>query len=222
MRAPATHDRPREKLERAGAFALGDNELVALIVGHGTARATALEIAERLLSAAGGLHGLTRLTRDDLAQVPGVGAAVAGRLVAAIELGRRTLVRPPPVRERFRSAREAAAFLMPQFGAHPVERFGVMTLDSSCRLIRTRLLSVGSLNATVVHPREVFREATAAGAAAIIVFHNHPSGDPTPSPEDFDLTKRLISAGHVMGIDLIDHVILGDAQYCSMLQIMRR
>lgn len=222
MRAPVTHDRPREKLERAGAGALGDNELVALIVGHGTARTPALEIAERLLSAAGGLHGLTRLNRDDLAQVPGVGAAVAGRLVAAIELGRRTLVRPPPVRERFRSAGEAAAYLMPQFGAHPVERFGVMSIDSSHRLIRTRLLSVGSLNATIVHPREVFREATAAGAAAIIVFHNHPSGDPTPSPEDFDLTNRLIRAGHVMGIDIIDHVILGDAQYCSMFQLMRR
>ena len=222
MRALATHDRPREKLERAGVGALGDNELVALIVGHGTARAPALEIAERLLTTAGGLHGLTRLTRDDLAQVTGVGAAVAGRLVAAIELGRRTLVRPPPVRERFQSAREAAAFLMPQFGAHPVERFGVMSIDSSFRLIRTRLLSVGSLNATIVHPREVFREATAAGAAAIIVFHNHPSGDPTPSSEDFDLTKRLISAGYVMGIDVIDHVILGDGQYCSMFQLMTK
>jgi DNA repair protein RadC len=216
MRELGPRDRPREKMEQSGAGALGDNELVAVIVGHGTAGASALTIANRILSTSGGAHGLTRISRDELAMLPGVGEALASRIQAAVELGRRTLV--PSHRERplLGSPHEAARFLMPLYGAHPVERFGVLMLDTRHRLLRTRLLSVGSLDTSVVHPREVFREAVVAGAAAVIVFHNHPSGDPRPTREDVDLTRRLISAGTIIGIDVIDHVILGDAHYCSI------
>jgi DNA repair protein RadC len=221
MKEIAPHDRPREKLDRDGVSTLGDNELVAVLIGHGTAGATSLDIANRLLAASGGVHGLTRISQDELGRVSGVGAALASRVLAAVELGRRTLFRSPNARQRFMSPRDAAAFLLPQFGAYPVERFGVLLLDTRFRLIRARLLTVGSVDASVVHPREIFREAFLARAAAIVMFHNHPSGDPTPSPEDVVLTRRLVSAGELMGIDVVDHLILADTRYCSVKEAGR-
>jgi len=216
MNALASHDRPREKLARAGAEALGDNELVAVLLGSGTRGRNALDVANNLLDAAGGLRGLTRTTRDELARAHGIGSARAARIQAAIELGRRSLTRDPAERPHFAAPRDVAAFLLPLFGNHPVERFGVMLLDTRHRLVRTRILSVGSLDASVVHPREVFREAILAGAAAIVLFHNHPSGDPTPSRDDLALTRRLVTGGDLVGIDVIDHVVLADSRYVSM------
>jgi DNA repair protein RadC len=212
----APRDRPREKLERGGVIALGDNELLAIVLGHGLRGASALAIANRLLAASGGTHGLTRLSRDHLTKVPGVGPVLASRVQAAVELGRRTLLLSPRARPRFVTPRDAAAFLLPQFGAHPVERFGVLMLDTRHRLIRTLLISVGTADASLAHPREVFREATIGGAAAVVLFHNHPSGDPRPSEDDLELTRRLVAAGQVLGIDVVDHVILADTHYCSM------
>ena len=214
----APHDRPREKLERGGAATLGDHELVALLLGHGTAGASTLAIANRLLADCRGVHGLTRVTSDELARMPGVGAALAARILAAVELGRRTLMLSPTRRPRFLSPREAAIFLLPQYGAQPVERFGVVLLDARYRLIRTSLLSSGARDGSLVHPREVFREAVLGGASAIIAFHNHPSGDALPSDDDVALTRRLISAGELMGIDVVDHLILADADYCSLVE----
>jgi len=211
-------DRPREKLETHGAEALGDNELVAVVLGHGTAGASALSVANALLAVSGGAHGLTRLSRSQLALVPGVGAALACRVQAAIELGRRTLVVVPPARQQFTRPRDIGEFLLPRFGAYPVERFGVMMLDTKRRLIRVQLISSGTLDATHAHPRDVFREAAIAGAAAIVAFHNHPSGDVQPSRDDIALTRRLAAAGTVMGIDLDDHMILADTRYFSIKQ----
>lgn len=212
----APHDRPREKLDRFGPGALGDNELLALLLGHGLAGTSALEVANRLLGSAGGLHGLVRSSGDELARVDGVGHALGARIQAALELGRRTLRRPPASRLQLLNARDMADVLVPEYGAHPVERFGVALLDARRRLIRTRLLTVGSLDASLVHPREVFRVAALGGASAIVVFHNHPSGDVSPSGDDIALTTRLRRAGEVMGIDVLDHIILADAQYCSL------
>jgi DNA repair protein RadC len=175
-----------------------------------------LSVAARVLAAAHGVHGLTRIGRDGLVQTPGIGGAVAARILAAVELGRRTLMVSPPPRPQFLHMREAAIFLLPQYGAYPIERFGVMLLDARHRLICTRLLSSGSRDASLVHPREVFRAATLAGASAIIAFHNHPSGDPTPSEDDVAMTRRLVRAGDVMGIEVIDHVILADTRFCSL------
>ena len=215
MKDLSPNDRPREKLLRHGAAALGDNELVALVLGSGCRRAGVLGVANALLAARGGLHGLTRSTVDDLVAVAGVGRARAAQLVAAVELGRRTLTRAPRARLQLLTPRDAAAFLMPSFGARPLEQFGVVLLDTKHRVLRTSVLAVGTLNATVVEPRDVFREATLGAAAAIVVFHNHPSGDPSPSPDDVDLTRRLAAAGVLMGIDLVDHLILGDVRYYS-------
>jgi DNA repair protein RadC len=215
VKALAEADRPREKLVRVGADALGDNELVAVVLGSGQRTRSALELANAVLDDVGGLHRLARASHDGLCRVPGVGAAQAARLMAAVELGRRTLLQPPVDRPQLRSPRDTAGYLLPRFSARPVEHFGLVLLDVRCRVIRTALLSVGTIDATTVHPREVFREATVAGASSVVLFHNHPSGDPAPSPDDVRLTARLVRAGEVMGIDVIDHLILADDRYYS-------
>jgi len=215
------HDRPREKLLRLGAASLGDNELLAVVLGSGARRADVLAAANAILSAAGGLHGISRTGIDDLRRIRGVGAARAAQVLAAVELGRRTLVHQPGTRPQFASPRDMAMFLLPQFGSRPVEQFGVVLLDTKYRLLRTSVVSVGTLDSSPAHPREVFREATRAAAAAIVLFHNHPSGDPTPSPEDCDLTNRLSEAGRLIGIRVLDHVILADTRYFSFKEAGR-
>jgi len=219
MKELSLDDRPREKLLRHGASALGDNELLALVIGQGSRRAGALAVANDLLAAQGGLHGLVRGAPDDLGRVAGIGKARAAQILAALELGRRTVTRSAGARVQLRNAREAAAYLLPRYGWRPVEQFGVVLLDSRHRVTRTTVIASGTLNTSIVEPREVFREAALGGAAAIIAFHNHPSGDPAPSPEDVELTRRLAAAGVLMGIDLVDHIVLGDARYCSLKEM---
>ena len=219
MKDLSPDDRPREKLVRHGVAALGDNELVALVLGSGYRKTGALAVANALLASHGGLHGLVRATCDDLARVAGIGRAKAAQILAAIELGRRTLAHAPSARIQLLRPRDAAAYLLPTFGSRPVEQFGVVLLDAKHRVLRTTVLSIGSLNVTAIQPREVYREATLGSAAAVVVFHNHPSGDPTPSSDDVELTKRLAAAGIVMGIDLVDHVVLGDVRYWSFKEM---
>jgi DNA repair protein RadC len=216
MKGIAPHDRPRERMDRVGPSALSDHELLALVLGHGHPGRSAADLAASLLDVAGGLHGLVRATADELRRVAGVGSARAAQVLAALELGRRSLARTPRARPQLTSPREVAAHLMPQYGSCAVEQFGVLLLDTKHRVLKTRLLSVGSLDASVVHPREVFRAAVLGGAAAVVLFHNHPSGDPTPSREDCELTRRLVAAGDLMGIDVLDHVILADTRYVSL------
>jgi DNA repair protein RadC len=216
--APA--DRPREKLARAGVTALGDNELVAVILGQGSAGCNALDLATAVLERAGGPPGLSRLTLVDLQQVPGVGAARAAQILAAVELGRRTLSAALE-RRQFSQPADVAAWLLPQFGGAPVEQFGTVLLDTKHRLISVRVVSVGSLDASAAHPRDVFREAVAARAAAVILFHNHPSGDPSPSRDDVAITRQLVAAATVLGIEVMDHVILGAATYFSFREMSR-
>jgi DNA repair protein RadC len=216
MKEIATHDRPREKLRQHGAGALGDNELVAIVIGNGQARASALDLANSILDSAGGVESLARALHDDLTRVAGIGPARAAQVLAAVELGRRTLTRAGRQRVQVTSPRSVAELLLPLYGNRPVEQFGVVLLDSKHRVMRTTVVTVGTLDASIVHPREIFREATAAGAAAIVVFHNHPSGDPEPSKEDLALTRRLVRAGLLMGIEVIDHIVLANVRYCSM------
>jgi DNA repair protein RadC len=215
----AAHDRPREKLDRHGAGALGDNELVAIIIGHGTAGRSALDVANAILAAAGGAQGLTRIPRAHLARVAGVGVAQASRVQAAVELGRRTMLPAGSERPQFRDPADLAAYLLPLYGAHPVERFGALLLDKRNRLMATRLWTFGSVDTSPAHPRDVFREALVSGATGIVVFHNHPSGDPLPSRPDMALTARLKRAGEIVGVDLLDHVVLADDRYCSLKEM---
>ena len=221
MKAPANRDRPREKLARLGVSALGDNELLALVIGAGTTRLNALAVANLLLSSSGGLHGIPAAGRDDLLRVPGVGEARAAQVLASIELGRRTLLHEPNQRPQLLTPRDAALYLLPEFGARPVEHFGILLVDAKHRVLKTALLTVGTLDRSVVHPREVFREAAAARAAGIILFHNHPSGDPTPSEDDELLTRRMLAAGEIMGIEVLDHVVLAATTYASLREMGR-
>jgi DNA repair protein RadC len=221
MKALSPDDRPREKLWQHGARSLGDNELVALVIAHGGPRHDALALANALLAAYGGLHRLARCTCDDLARVPGIGRARAAQIVAALELGRRTLTHAPAARVMIRNAHDAGAYLMPRFAGSDLEQFGIVLLDTKHRVIRTTVLSVGSSTSAPAEPRDVFRAAAVGGATAILVFHNHPSGDPVPSPDDVELTERLVAAGVLMGIEVVDHLILGDTKYYSFEQAGR-
>lgn len=214
----AAHDRPREKMARNGPGALGDNELLAIVLGHGSRQLGVLALANELLSEVGGLHGLVRSPRDLLRRWAGVGPAQAARILAAIELGRRSLLQQR-TRRQFLSAQDVAAYLGPQFGGRGVEHFGVMLLDTRNRELRTLVLTVGVLDGAPTHPREVFREAAAGGAAGLVLFHNHPSGDPSPSGDDVELTARLAAAGELMGIAVLDHLILANNRYFSFSEM---
>ena len=206
------------KARPSRAAGLGDNELLAVILGHGFWASSAINVANDVVR---GVHGLTRQSQGELRRLKGIGAVKASQILAAVELGRRTLLRAPERREQLGSPRDVASYLLPRYGARAVEQFGIVLLDTKHRVLKTTVLSVGILDASVVHVREVFREAAGGGAAAIVLFHNHPSGDPTPSGEDAALTARLVEAGRVMGIDVVDHLILADARYCSFKEMGR-
>jgi DNA repair protein RadC len=215
-------DRPREKLARVGALALGDNELVALVLGTGIRQRGALMVAQDVIALAGGVPGLVRLDLDELDRVPGVGASRAARLLAAVELGRRTLFGNDEERPQMLSTADLANYLWPRYGGFAVERFGVVLLDQKQRVIRSLILSTGTAESSVSHPRDVFRAAALASAASVAVFHNHPSGDPLPSTADRLITRRLMTAGDVMGIAVMDHIILGSKTYFSFKEESKR
>jgi DNA repair protein RadC len=202
-------DRPREKLARAGVEALGDNELVALVLGSGTRSRGALVVALDVIDAADGVEGLVRIGIDELCRVPGVGESRAARLKAAVELGRRTLFSDREERPQMLSTTDIVGYLAPRYAGFGVERFGVMLLDQKQRVIRSVILSTGTIESSISHPRDMFRVAMLARASFVVAFHNHPSGDPSPSVADRMMTRRLFEAGEVVGIALMDHIILG-------------
>jgi DNA repair protein RadC len=208
-------DRPREKLLEQGPEVLGANELLAVVLGTGTRSASALELANHILGVAGGLKELSRLSPAALARLPGLKTARTARLLAALELGRRLLIEPDNPRPVFRTPEQAGRYLLPRFSTKAVEEFGMLILDTRNRLKKLEVISKGSVNGSLVHPREVYREAVTLQAAGLILFHNHPSGDPTPSREDLELTRRLREAGRIMGIEILDHVILGAGTFVS-------
>ncbi len=208
-------DRPREKLARVGAEALGDNELIALVLGAGTRSRGALMVAQDVIQAAGEAQGLLRIGLDELCQVPGVGQSRAARLLAAIELGRRTLFADRSQRPQMLSTRDVVDYLAPRYAGFAVERFGVLLLDQKQRVIRSVILSTGTVEVSVSHPRDLFRVAMLASASFVVAFHNHPSGDPAPSVQDRSVTQRLRAAGELIGIRLMDHIILGENGFFS-------
>lgn len=216
MRDLPQEDRPREKLLSRGAETLGNNELLAVLLGTGIRSSSALELANQILTTTGGLKGLAGFSAEALARLRGLRSARAAQLLAAIELGRRAVSEPDTDRPVFRTPDDAGRYLLPRFSTKSVEEFGLLVLDTRNRLKRSQVVSKGSLNGSLVHPREVYREAVALQAAGLILFHNHPSGDPTPSREDIDLTRRLREAGKIMGIEVLDHIILGAARYVSL------
>jgi DNA repair protein RadC len=207
-------DRPRERLARSGAAALSTRELVAILLGTGYAEHSALEVAERLVSA--GLRELAGRSLVDLEREPGVGRAKAARILAGLELGARVSSEPRAAAPSFKAPADAGRYLLPRYGSRPVEVFGILALDVRHRLKREVVVSTGCLTSSLVHPREVFQEAVLCRAAALLLFHNHPSGDAEPSADDLALTRRLVAAGALMGIEVLDHVIVGAAGWVSL------
>lgn len=215
-------DRPREKLARVGAMALGDNELVALVLGTGTRSRGALMVAQDVIAQAGGVPGLVRIGIDELDRIPGVGLSRAARLLAAVELGRRTLFGDAEERPQMRGTKDLADYLLPRYSGGAVERFGVVLLDQRQRVIRSVILSSGTTDSSICHPRDVFRAAVLASATSVAVFHNHPSGDPVPSAADRVVTGQLAAAGELMNIAVLDHIILGGGKYFSFKEDSKR
>jgi DNA repair protein RadC len=209
-------ERPRERLAHRGPSALSSRELLAVVLGTGSSRSSALELSEALLK--DGVRDLASRSVSELASRHGLGPAKAGRILAALELGARLSTEGAGDALELRTPEDAARHLLPRYSARPVETFGLLALDVRRRVRREVVVSVGCLTSSLVHPREVFAEAIASRAAGLILFHNHPSGDPEPSAEDVGLTRRLAQAGQLMGIEVLDHLVLGAGRFVSLKQ----
>ncbi|QYR23376.1 DNA repair protein RadC [Paenibacillus sp. sptzw28] len=211
-----SEDRPRERLMAVGAEALSHAELLAILLRTGTKRESAVLLASRVLKECGSLRGIVDLSIEELTSIRGIGPAKAVQLRAGIELGRRLARSQQGETLTIRKPSDAANFMMEELRYLKKEHFVCLFLNTKNHVIHKETLSVGTLNASLVHPREVFRAAIKCSSASIICLHNHPSGDPTPSPEDVTLTRRLLEAGELVGIDVLDHLVIGDNRFISL------
>jgi DNA repair protein RadC len=212
-------DGPRERLAALGAEALSDAELVALLLRTGGGGADALSVATRLLARHQGVQGLARAVGPELAATAGVGPAKSASLVAALELGRRLATRRLRPGDSVRGPADVFRHFHARLRDVRHERFLVLLLDGRHRLLREVVISQGTLTASLVHPREVFRPALREAAAAVVLVHNHPSGDPTPSTEDREITARLAEAGRLVGIPVLDHVVVAERGWASLSEL---
>jgi DNA repair protein RadC len=212
-------ERPRERLVDLGASALSSAELLAILLGSGGAGRSALQVGQSVLAEAGGaLRRIARQPVKALTAVSGVGIARAVTIHASLELGRRMAAEGRQDGSPVRSPRDVVEYFAPRMEDLPVEEFHVAVLDAQHRLERDITITRGILNSSLVHPREVFREAIAERAAAIVLVHNHPSGDPAPSADDRAVTAQLVSAGRLLDIPVHDHVIIGRGRYTSFAE----
>jgi DNA repair protein RadC len=208
-------ERPRERLIKNGAAALSDSELLAIILRTGSKQENVINLSQRLLSE----YNLKQLSTINIAQlmnIHGIKESKAAQIVACFEIARRLESFNEEVKPKVNSPEDVYRRIYPRMREQKKENFIELCLDTKNQIIREEIISIGSLNANVVHPREVFKTALAVSAAHIIVAHNHPSGDPTPSREDIEVTKKLIEAGKIIGVDVLDHVIIGDGRHFSM------
>lgn len=209
-------ERPRERLARLGPQALSTTELIAIILRTGVGGENVINMSARLLAEHGSLSGLARMDLNTLSAIHGLGIAKSAQLMAAFELGRRLQAEAPEQGYQIRSPMDAANILMPMIGHMEQEHFVVLYLDTRNRVTDRETLYKGSLNTSLVRVAEVFRGAVRRNIANIIVSHNHPSGDPNPSPEDIALTRRLVKAGKLLEIDMLDHLVIGQHRYVSL------
>lgn len=209
-------ERPRERLKESGPAALSNSELLAIILRTGTASENVLGLAARLLARFGGLAGLARASFGELCTERGVGQAKAAQLKAALELGRRLSTTQPEERAVVRSPQDVANLLMAEMGLLDQEQLRVVLLTSKNQVISTSEVYKGNVNTSLIRPSELFREAVRENCPAVIVVHNHPSADPEPSKEDIAITEQIVAAGRMLGIEVLDHIIIGGQRYVSL------
>ena len=214
-------ERPREKLIQCGAGALSNAELLAILIGTGTREMSAIMLANRVLALEKeGISYLAGCLPEELSEIPGMGMAKSCQIIAAIELGKRIATKPRTKKINVTSPEEVASLFIEEMRYLKKEYFKVLLLNTKNEIIMIENISVGSLNSSVVHPREVFCTAIKKSACSMIAVHNHPSGNPTPSQTDIDVTKRLAEAGELLGIRVLDHLIIGDGIYVSLKEKM--
>ena len=210
-------ERPRERLQKHGEEALSVHELLALILGRGSKNDSVLNLVQRLLSHFGGLDKLASAGLEELARIKGIGPAKAAQIKAVFELGKRNSSSwDKAEKTKISSAEDVFKLFGQRLKAKKKEHFWVLLLDARNRLIRSVEISVGSLDASIVHPREVFKEAIGESASRLILVHNHPSGDPKPSEADIEITGRLAAAGKILGLEILDHIIIGNKNASSL------
>jgi len=208
-------ERPREKLKGLGTGALSNAELLAILIRSGNKNESAVQLATRILTQSGGLRNLPDLSLEDLQLNKGIGPDKAVMIKAALELGCRLATTPRGEAGSITSPRQAAELFMEELRYKKKEHFKVLLLNTKNHVISREEISVGSLSASIVHPREIFSIPLRKSAASVILFHNHPSGDPSPSQEDLEVTRRLVDAGNILGIAVRDHIIIGDGCFFS-------
>lgn len=213
----STNERPIEKMVLYGKETLSNSELIAILLKTGTTKLSSLQLAERVINQnADGLRNLANITLEELMDIDGIGQAKAATVVAAVELGKRISASEAIQRGKISCVEDVVDIFMERLRYLKKEMFEVLLLDTKGNIISSENISIGDLCSSVVHPRETFKSAIKKSAAAIIFVHNHPSGDPTPSNEDIAITKRLIEAGNILGISVLDHIIIGDGVFVSM------
>lgn len=209
-------ERPRERLRHVGVRNLSIAELLTLVIGSGGAGGSAGAVAGRIRERFGSLRALALADVSTLERVGGVGPATASRLAAALELGRRAAAEEEPLERPVRGPQDVYRRMGPRLRDVAQEEFHALLLDTRHRVVREVLVTRGILDASLIHPREVFRVAVSESAAGVILVHNHPSGDPSPSPEDRAITRQLAEAGRALGIPVLDHVVVGRGRYASL------
>lgn len=208
-------ERPRERLLKYGQGSLSDSELLAIILRIGSKNENALNMAQRILSEYN-LKQLSQVNLKELMRIKGIKESKASQIAACFEIARRLETFQDVEKPKISSPLDVYRRVYPGLREQKQESFIELCLDTKNQIVKEAVISVGTLNANIVHPREVFKMALAESAASIIVAHNHPSGDPAPSREDIEITKKLIEAGKIIGIDVLDHVIIGDGRHFSM------
>jgi len=209
-------ERPRERLRAYGPGSLSTSELLAIILRTGTKSESAINLGSRLLAQFHGLAGIARASFGDLCAMHGLGVAKAAQIKASLELGKRLMVSSPEERPQVKSPADVANLLMLEMGFLEQEHLRVVLLDTKNHVLAIPTIYIGSLNTSVLRVGELFREAVRANCAAVIVVHNHPSGDPTPSPEDVSITRQIVEAGKLLDVDVLDHLIIGQQRYVSL------
>ncbi|MGG3689610.1 RadC family protein [Caldifermentibacillus hisashii] len=209
-------ERPRERFIHHGPSSLSNQELLAIILRTGTKNESVLQLAQRLIKEFQGLRMLMNASLEELTKIKGVGEAKAIQLLAAIELGKRIANMKNEERYVIRSPEDGANYVMEEMRFLTQEHFVCLFLNTKNEVIHKQTIFIGSLNASIVHPRELFKEAFRRSAASMICLHNHPSGNPEPSREDIEVTRRLVECGKILGVDVLDHIIIGDKRYVSL------